>query len=328
MRKRKAFVLYIVLIFLFILIGCQDTDNSYVPTISATQTKTAGLPITTTSISEEINEVDLVQNQCNSGRIIAIFKGSQYNLLSYQLENQIDMKFKINGNSRFIKWHPSGNVVSYQSVLPGEDKGLNVKFYYLNTQQITNPFYIGYNDTNPVWSPDGNSLAFSQWYGDGEIANVYVFNYSTGTSVNLSPENNDRQEIPLVWLNDHQLLIASNQEDDKNYPLFSIDLTNQSRELFYTSDQRIYQADITSDEKLLVFLRNYQSQIVLMDRETQQLTILEEIPIGSTSAVFSSDDNCISYINGGQIFFYNLHDQSISQLNVPNLEYIDFDWIP
>lgn len=268
---------------------------------------------------------------CQTGKIALTFGSpDESGILIYSLDKN-DYQIFPSINPGQIIWHPSGNFVTYTEYLYDQFPGISIANLTLADNTETTPFFVSPNNSRPMWSPNGEKLAFSQFLGEGERKNVFIYQVEDDSVIEIT-ENEELQEAPLAWYGEDRLLMWSYSEENRaneDFPLYIVDLTNMKRELFYVSENEIDSAFFNSDNSKLIFTTFQHHQVALLDVKSKEIDIIEAVPQGSYATNFSPDDQCLAYVYNNDFYIYNIQDGTTAQIpDLPSKRYIYFDWMP
>lgn len=71
-----------------------------------------------------------------------------------------------------------------------------------------------YDDYNPVWSPDGNYIAFYRKYNNGQT-DIILYNITHDSDINITPDEEYNATSPL-WLNNNKIIFSSHKIGEKH----------------------------------------------------------------------------------------------------------------
>ena len=144
-------------------------------------------------------------------------------------------------DDRYPSWSPDGERIVFSSARDGHftnDLGITHEIYVMDADGGNQQRLIEnrQNDWSPVWSPDGERIAFaSDRRGDFENFDIYVMDADGGNPRNLT--NNHRDDWSPVWSPDgERIAFSSNRDGDFDIYVMDADggnprnLTNNNRQ--------------------------------------------------------------------------------------------------
>jgi Tol biopolymer transport system component len=181
----------------------------------------------------------------------------------------------------------------------------------------------------PVWSPDGRYIALSSVL---EKAYLNVFNMKQDVITNLTG-NSSYEDDSKDWVDNSHILILSASPSGMNQ-LSTIQVDGSDRKILYEFPYyySITRVQLSPDKNTLVldatdFSKSNQSDFIeLFSMIGKTEKVLKDIPIGSTSPVWSPDGKYIAYCYDKGIFIYELETGIVTQLSIPEAVYSDLVW--
>lgn len=208
----------------------------------------------------------------NSGQRKEISKGSQPapNPVNKDL---FAFRTKINGQSGIIIKELSSNTVT----------------------RVSGPELEGLKAFHPIWSFDGNLLAFNAESPSNRTSNLFVYDYRSG---NLSKHLTEHFVGAPAFFSNGDILIAIKNE--KGTSLIKYDLKSGESNTLLTSDHKIFFADASHDGKKIAYTHDGfgNREIMILDLQTGKNERLSQTPYDEFSPRWSaSGDHLIYFAN-------------------------------
>lgn len=240
-------------------------------------------------------------------------------------------------------WSPDGKQIAFWLTVPGSNK----RDVAVIPATGGEPVIIGKNDApnilnwNPVWSPDGNFL----YYVSNKDGNVSFWrtkiDKTTGESLSvpeiaLSPS---KYSAHLSFSADGAKMIYVESESKSNIQAISFDAENEKvvGEPFWitSGDRRLSRPEISPDGKFFVsrLLRRSQEDIVMIDRQTGEMTDITNDKAVDRYARWSPDGGKISFTSdrtgSHEIWMIDADGSNLKQITFNNFKGITFpNWSP
>lgn len=112
----------------------------------------------------------------------------------------------------------------------------------------------GAADGNPVWSPDGRSLAFLRGPAESRFQSAWVHSVR-GTTRKVRQEDLHASIAGLVWSHDSRALFYSHLLQDNDSDLFTVEPDGSGRRQLTRNDARDYDPSFSPDGRWIVFVR-------------------------------------------------------------------------
>ena len=199
--------------------------------------------------------------------------------------------------------------------------GQNIAIYNLKTKQIKLFTKYEWIDKNmpityfPVWSPDGNELAFA--YVDKNGFNIKVSTFDGKTRTLIEKDSIMQQVIPQQWSSDGSSILTFQQDDDG---FFTIGLVTTEDGKFYELHKTQWKgskqlglvpkggASLSPDGKSIVFADGPtdNQDLYIMDTNSGTPTLLSKNPTSEYNPLWSPDGKYVVFIretNGDAILY-------------------------
>lgn len=155
--------------------------------------------------------------------------------------------------------------------------------------------------------PTTGEIIYSADKGGNEIDHLYLLK-SDGSTVDLTPGENEKAQF-AGWSDDDQhLYYVSNKRDPKFFDFYKMDTENWEAEMIYQNDEGLNISGISHNERLFGLsqtITTSESKLFLYDRDTEKTIEISDEPGQYSSSGFSKDDNFFYYItNAGKEFAY------------------------
>ncbi|HBB94851.1 MAG TPA: hypothetical protein DC054_05620 [Blastocatellia bacterium] len=243
------------------------------------------------------------------------------------------------------KWSPDNSRIAFQSDRDFQNDGDNpiygMDIYVMNWDGSapTRLTYATYDDSAPVWSPDGTRIAF-QSFRNGVNSQIYVMNADGTGQVNIS--NTTANDIEPSWSPDGTKIAFASDRDQAGFSsiyVMNADGSNQTRLTSSGSGFLDEQPAWSPDGLRLAFTTTRDSTVVTWDEwQQEQLVVKTKLLInkevymmnadGSSQVrltnVMGNDDSPVWSPDGTKIVFRSDRDRNccdpVAQIWIMNVD--------
>lgn len=234
-----------------------------------------------------------------------------------------------NTSTSHVDWSPQDSLLVF-SDKPYEAKYHNLFTYNLQTKEVAQLTDDQYNQFNPVFSSDGDRIAFLQSHPNGVQKSLSVYSMESGTVNTL--KKIEKQVYDHDWTDQDQSLLFTSR-DDFGFFIHQLNLTTGGESLI--SNQNFYQLSVHGGKILAC---NYGSDNNLW-MKSLNIHVDGYKPIVNSSrhevlGVLSPDNSSIAYISNHsgsfQLWQYDFENENSKQLThlEDGLLYDKISWSP
>ena len=239
-------------------------------------------------------------------------------------------------------WSPTSDVIAYVSNADSTKTATNWEIYTVlstgaNVTRVTNN--LG-KDSEPVWSPDGNRLAFVSDRDQQSGEDIYIMDLSAGvdkrvvTRLTFRDSGNDMDPcwLPATDRPSRAILFVSDR--DGNLEIYRMDIVNRTwtRLTYSSADER--HPTISPDGKHVAFQQNIGGnwEILTMDINGTNIKRLTFNPAADVTPKWSPDGKRIAFATNrdGNWEIYSMDADGGNKRNLTNNPADDTnpDWSP
>lgn len=227
------------------------------------------------------------------------------------------------------KFSPDSKMISYTSAQSGSK---NIWVKQTSTGEAIQITKDSFSNQNPIWSPNGDEIAFFSERGNqnnpnGSLTGIWRIPALGGTPISVAAVEDGSSQLKL-WSKSGKIYYES------NYNLFSVDVANgKSAQItdFSASERRTQQICISSDEQQIAYVQKEGNKWSVMTSSLEDKTP-RQIASSSTeisSMVWHPDNQRVLYsafVNGTfQIFVANINDKESSPITSSEADSIVLD---
>ena len=162
--------------------------------------------------------------------------------------------------------------------------------------------------------PGSNQILYSADNGGNEVNHIYLLQ-ENGTSVDLTPEENEVAQF-AGWSEDEKsMFYISNKRDPRFFDLYKMGISDWKAEMIYQNDEGLDISDVSYDESLFILEKSIttsESKLFLFDRNSGKMTEISDEAGTYTGSGFSKDDKQFFYISNAGKEFSSLMKYEIS----------------
>ncbi len=149
----------------------------------------------------------------------------QLNVYLFDLRNNQSERLIMTGSHRPISWSPDGLFLALESSNDGYETSF-IEIIDIVTQQSTTLTTGELCEARPIWSPDGQKIAYlTQTTPEIDKLNwdLFILDRTTGQSYQLT-STLGTMEYDLVWSPDGQQLAVTSWQQNADVAIFAIDI--------------------------------------------------------------------------------------------------------
>lgn len=169
-------------------------------------------------------------------------------------------------------WHPSGQKLAYASVSQDSYQLRSVDLEG-NDTLLSDSMAGQARDTNPQWSPNGETVVFERHHLSYPVAQLWTVDTRTGQEKKLFYATSDVQDP--TYAADGQSLVFTSNHNGPDYDLYSLDLSNLEVTQLTDLPGNEHSPSFSPDGKTLAFVHS--------DGKEHEVKFLETEPRGVTA---------------------------------------------
>jgi Tol biopolymer transport system component len=201
---------------------------------------------------------------------------------------------------RILAWSPDGKLIA---VVDGASSKGPYRICFvsvpdLEERQFTSPPPRYFADTDPAFSPDGQTLAFLRWAETGTVADTYLQPVAGGEAKRLTSDG--KMGAGLAWTADNRSVVYSMYGEG----LWRIPASGGEPEPLAGVGQDAYNPAVSPRGKLLAYTQQFENNHICRakgPRSTAQGSSSAELissPYAQVDEQFSPDGKRIAFISG------------------------------
>jgi len=308
------------------------------------------LPIIFSSCTNNSNPIT---NQPIQDEILYVADFKLY-LLNLETGEETFVTDSVYGNAR---WSPDGKWIAYNGpsmyegswqiyIVRADGSGKRIVTLW-ERNGIIEPHPDG--GFNPVWSPDGQRIAFDRCINcelGGLNYELFIVDLDTSKGLNeIRLTNNIYPDLIEDWNDDEKILYRSSHDPDGRYDRFAdfyiINIANSMRERLLKCDSLNYGygARYSPDgEKVAYICKTRTSNsnindIYIMNRDGTGITKITDNNLQEQALSWSSEGKRLvlmagSWSKGGQLYIINVDGTGLKKITTDSRLYLSPDWRP
>ncbi len=175
--------------------------------------------------------------------------------------------------------------------------------------QDTSRKQITFSETESCFAidyvPGTGQILFSADKGGNELDHIYLLR-EDGTSVDLTPEENEKAAFG-GWSEDKKsLFYISNKRDPRFFDMYEMDIADWEAELIYQNDEGLDVSGLSHNESIFILskaITTSETRLFLYDRNSGKMDEISDDKGQYSAGGFSRDDQYFYYItNAGREF--------------------------